>query len=90
MEVSLYRRLTGSKTPATRLRENQRNLSGGSTARKGPIGSTNHPWWMKPPLMEVLLHDISHLTDDKHADRPLNGYLLNCYYILLCQKMLNI
>ncbi|QED46229.1 hypothetical protein FSZ17_02430 [Cytobacillus dafuensis] len=45
--IIIYRRLTGSKTPTSKLRENQRNLSGGSTARKGPIGSTNHQWEMK-------------------------------------------
>ncbi|MBS4191908.1 hypothetical protein KHA94_17205 [Bacillus sp. FJAT-49705] len=47
--IQADRRLTGSKTPTSSLRENQRNLNGGSTARKGPIGSTNHQWGMKEP-----------------------------------------
>jgi len=33
------------------------SVSGGSTARKSPIGSTNNQWGMKkPPLIEVSLY----------------------------------
>ncbi|QED48507.1 hypothetical protein FSZ17_15340 [Cytobacillus dafuensis] len=46
------------------MRENQRNLSGGSTARKGPIGSTNHQWGMsrlrtrRPVATSALAHPV--------------------------------
>ncbi|WP_275950876.1 hypothetical protein [Cytobacillus citreus] len=42
----------------------QRRVSGGSTARKGPIGSTNHQWGdeEKPPLMEVSLYIKKEIT----------------------------
>ncbi|QED49990.1 hypothetical protein FSZ17_03640 [Cytobacillus dafuensis] len=54
----MYRRLTGSKTPTSRFQENQRNLSGGSTARKGPIGSTIHQWGMKESPHRWKFHFI--------------------------------
>jgi len=47
--------LTGSKPPTSSLRETREDRWG-TTARKGPIGSTNHQWGMKPPLMEVSLY----------------------------------
>ncbi|PEZ10577.1 hypothetical protein CN326_01375 [Bacillus sp. AFS018417] len=46
MEVSLYPALTGSKAPTSRFRENE-EAKWGITARKSPIGSTNHQWRMK-------------------------------------------
>jgi len=33
--------------------EEIKRISGGSTARKGPIGSTNNQWGEKTPLIEV-------------------------------------
>ncbi|WP_180954299.1 hypothetical protein [Bacillus sp. M6-12] len=43
MEVSLYRRLTGSNFPHYIYMDSGGILSG-KTARKSPIGSTNHQW----------------------------------------------
>jgi len=48
--------LTGSMIPLQCLAK-AGSVSGGSTARKSPIGSTNNQWGMKkPPLIEVSLY----------------------------------
>jgi hypothetical protein len=58
MAKSFYPALTGSKIPTSRLRGNPIRISGGLTARKSPIGSTNNQWGMKkPPLIEVSLYN---------------------------------
>ncbi|NRG46374.1 hypothetical protein HRF87_16625 [Bacillus sp. CRN 9] len=43
IEVSLYRRLTGSKPPPQSLEESKKHRWW-LTARKSPIGSTNNQW----------------------------------------------
>jgi len=50
-----YPTLTSSKTPRLKIFEFTKKLDKGSTARKGPIGSTNHQW-EKLPRMEVSLN----------------------------------
>ncbi|XIH31669.1 hypothetical protein C1N70_04920 [Cytobacillus firmus] len=42
-----YRSLTGSKAPTSKTQRNQSRISGGQTARKGPIGSTNNQWGIR-------------------------------------------
>ncbi|TQS70515.1 hypothetical protein DX933_17240 [Ornithinibacillus gellani] len=44
IEVSLYHRLTGCKIPHQVFLLITSIVSGGSTASKGLIGSTNNPW----------------------------------------------
>ncbi|XIH34480.1 hypothetical protein C1N70_20020 [Cytobacillus firmus] len=56
VNVNFYRSLTGSKTPASRLSVIKGRISGGQTARKGPIGSTNNQLVKNPPLIEVSLY----------------------------------
>ncbi|AWI11798.1 hypothetical protein CQJ30_06270 [Caldibacillus thermoamylovorans] len=54
MEVSLYPAQTGCKTSTINF-GNQEQFRWEVTARKCPIGSTNHPW-KKAPRMEVSLY----------------------------------
>ena len=44
VEIRFYRRLTGCKTPTSGIRGESRIISGGSTASKSAIGSTNNQW----------------------------------------------
>ncbi|MBE1555393.1 hypothetical protein H4683_002498 [Filibacter limicola] len=49
LSQKLYPALTGSKIPTSRLKGARRSVSGGSTARKSPNGSTNNQWGIKLP-----------------------------------------
>ncbi|PHC85101.1 hypothetical protein COF42_19800 [Bacillus wiedmannii] len=46
--IHIYPALMGSKTPPQNAAK-AKNLGGGSTAHKSPIGSTNNQWGMKNP-----------------------------------------
>ncbi|OTW69570.1 hypothetical protein BK727_26275 [Bacillus thuringiensis serovar roskildiensis] len=52
----IYPTLMGSKTPTSKFSK-AKNLGGGSTAHKSPIGSTNNQRGMKKtPLIKVSLY----------------------------------
>ncbi len=79
-----YPALTGSNTPTSRLRERSEEDRWEITARKSPIGSTNHQWWMKktPTDGSFTLFRFFNL-DVYRIERSF--YVKSIYYLFSCR-----